>query len=47
MSALMDAEVEAMTKLDERLDLLEEKVERQTELLHRLYSAIGNLSSAM
>jgi tetrahydromethanopterin S-methyltransferase subunit G len=47
MSALMDAEAEAKIKLDERLDQLEEKVERQTELLHRMYSAIGSISSAM
>ncbi|KAF2730640.1 hypothetical protein EJ04DRAFT_555303 [Polyplosphaeria fusca] len=47
MSALMDAEAEAMTKLDKRLDHLEETAERQTELLNRIYNCIGSVSSAI
>lgn len=46
-NALIDAEIEIMTKLDKRLDSLEESAERQTEILNRIYSCIGGISSVM
>lgn len=43
----MDAEAEIMAKLDERLDQLEKKAEKQFEILGLIYSSIGGISSAM
>lgn len=47
LTALMDAEAEAISKLDERLDELEEKAEKQLEILDRVYNGIGSIGSAM
>jgi tetrahydromethanopterin S-methyltransferase subunit G len=47
MEALTDAETEAARKLEERLDGLEEKVEKQTEMLSLISRSIGNISSTM
>lgn len=47
MDALVDAEMESMAKLDERLQHLEEDVEKQTEILHHISDGIGSISLAM
>lgn len=43
----MDAESEAVTKLNERLDQIETKAEKQTEMLGLIYSSVGSISSAV
>ncbi|KAF2243770.1 hypothetical protein BU26DRAFT_554599 [Trematosphaeria pertusa] len=47
MDALVDAEMESMAKLDERLQHLEEDVEKQTEILHHISDGIGSISLAI
>lgn len=47
MAALMLAEAEAATKLDERLNQLESNIEDQNEMLNRIYTGVGSVSSAM
>jgi tetrahydromethanopterin S-methyltransferase subunit G len=47
MEALIDAETEAARKLEERLDELEGKVEKQTEMLGLISRSIGSISSTM
>ena len=47
MNALTIAEEEFTIKLDERLHEIEKTIEKQNEILSRLYSGLGNISSAM
>ncbi|KAF2867791.1 hypothetical protein BDV95DRAFT_610692 [Massariosphaeria phaeospora] len=45
--ALMDAEAEATTYLDTRLDALEDEFYKQTAILNRIYDGIGSVSTAL
>jgi uncharacterized coiled-coil protein SlyX len=47
MEALTDAETEAARKLEDRIDELEGKVEKQTEMLGVISRSIGTISSTM
>lgn len=47
LTALKDAETEIMTKLVERLDRMETKAGKQSEILDLIYRSIGSISVAM
>jgi tetrahydromethanopterin S-methyltransferase subunit G len=47
MEALADAETGTAKQLNERLDDLGEKVEKQSEVLGLISRSIGSISSAM
>jgi hypothetical protein len=47
MDALADAETEAARQLNEHLDDLGEKIEKQSEVLGLISRSIGNISSTM
>jgi tetrahydromethanopterin S-methyltransferase subunit G len=47
MEALADAEAETARQLNERIDDLEGKVEKQSEVLGLISRSIGSISSTM
>ena len=47
MDALADAEAETARQLNERIDDLEGKVEKQSEVLGLISRSIGSISSTM